>query len=220
MKLSERLIGETKKLWTEATKKEFLVSMARGTLDKDLYKNYMIQDYLYLMDYIKLLKRMLEAAEDEELRVFFKKIIKDTEYETYKVHVPGLRALGITDKDIGACEKGKVITDYIGYMQNRLEERGIIAGLTALLQCSWNYAYIAGAVSDRYSDELSRSPYKSWFDAYTCKDYTDSNQLWIDMLDKRTGELGSSEAEELCLIFKTCAGYENSLWDYFWRPQK
>ena len=46
MKLSERLIGETKKLWTEATKKEFLVSMARGTLDKDLYKNYMIQDYL------------------------------------------------------------------------------------------------------------------------------------------------------------------------------
>ena len=101
--------------------------------------------------------------------------------------------------------------------QSALEERGIIAGLTALLQCSWNYAYIAKAVSERYPDELSRSPYKSWFDAYTCKDYTASNQLWIDMLDKRTKELSSSEADELCIIFKTCAGYENRLWDFFWK---
>ena len=83
MKLSERLISETEKLWTDATKKEFLVDMAKGVLDEDLYKNYMIQDYLYLMDYIELLNRMLEAAEDEELRVFFERIIKDTEHETY-----------------------------------------------------------------------------------------------------------------------------------------
>ena len=213
MKLSERLKSEVENLWIEATGKEFLVSMARGTLDIKLYKNYMIQDYLYLKDYIGILNKMLELADDDELRVFLERIIKDTEYETYKVHVPSLRSLGISDEDVEACEKDKVITAYIGFMLSRLEEYGILAGLTALLQCSWNYAYIAKAVSDRYSEELVLSGYKSWFDAYTGKDYIDSNRFWIDMLDERTETIDSEEANQLCEIFRICAEFENKLWD-------
>ena len=216
MKLSERLMSETVNLWEDTSRKAFLVDMAKGCLDESLYKNYMMQDYLYLMDYIKLLKRMLELAEDGELRAFLERIIVDTESETYKVHLPGLRTMGITDEDLRRCEKGQVPKDYIAYMQGKLEENGIAAGLTALLQCSWNYAYIANAAAKRYAEELSNSPYKSWFDAYTGKDYKASNQLWIDMLDKRTKDLGKDEADELCLIFKTCAEYENKLWDFFY----
>ena len=216
MKLSERLRNETENLWEDTSRKPFLVDMARGSLDADLYKNYMMQDYLYLKDYIELLKKMRELAADGELRGFLERIIEDTECETYKVHVPGLRAVGITDEDMRTCGKGRVPEDYIAFMKRKLEENGITAGLTALLQCSWNYAYIANAVAKRYPDELSKSPYKSWFDAYTGKDYTASNQLWIDMLDKRTKDLGSGEADELCLIFKTCAEYENKLWDFFY----
>ena len=213
MKLSERLISEAKNLWIEATGKTFLAEMARGTLEERLYKNYMIQDYLYLKDYISILNKMLELAEDDELRVFLERIIKDTEYETYKVHVPSLRSLGITDEDVEACDKDKVIADYIGFMMNQLNENGILAGLTALLQCSWNYAYISKAVSDRYPDELAQSKYKGWFDAYTAKEYIDSNQSWIDMLDKRTENISKEETENLCGIFKTCAEFENKLWD-------
>ncbi len=213
MKLSERLIRETEELWTEATGKEFLVNMAKGTLDEELYKNYMIQDYMYLKDYIDILKKILEMADDDELRAFLERIIKDTEYETYKVHVPGLRSLGITDEDISSCEKLKVISDYIGFMMSRLEEKGILSGLTALLQCSWNYAYIAKAVSEKYSDELSESRYKSWFDAYTAVEYIDSNQVWIDTVDEYAEGISIDVADYLCETFKICAEYENKLWD-------
>ena len=103
-KLSEKLKSEAKALWTEAAEKEFLVSMAKGTLDTELFKNYMVQDYLYLKDYIGILKRIREMAEDEKLAVFLDGIIGDTEYETYKVHVPNLRSLGISEERAAELE--------------------------------------------------------------------------------------------------------------------
>ncbi len=215
MKLSERLISETENLWIDTSCKRFLADMARGSLDADLYKKYMMQDYLYLVKYIELQKKMLAMNTDEELGAFFERIIRDTEYETYRVHIPSLRALGITDEDLRQCEMGRVIADYIAFMKRKLEEKGVIAGITALLQCSWNYAYIANAVAERYPDAVSKSPYKGWFDAYTGKDYAASNQLWIDLLDKKTKGISNAEAGELCAIFITCAEYENKLWDYF-----
>lgn len=213
-KLSEKLKSEAIALWTEAAEKEFLVSMAKGTLDIELFKNYMIQDYLYLKDYIGILKQIREMAEDEKLAVFLDGIISDTEYETYKVHVPNLRTLGISEEDVALCRKGQVIAEYMDFMKRRLEEYGILAGLTALLQCSWNYAYIAHVVSERYSDELVRSRYKSWFEAYTNQAYIESNRKWIDALDERTADISDEDVNVLCMIFKTCAEYENKFWDY------
>ncbi len=214
VRLSEKLKSIVEDLWIEATDKEFLVSMAKGTLDIELFKNYMIQDYLYLKDYIGILKKIREMSEDEKLVEFLERIICDTEYETYKVHVPNLRLLGITDEDIEQCQKGQVITDYVAYMMSQLEKYGILAGLTALLQCSWNYAYIADVVSKRYSDELINSRYKNWFEAYTNKDYVESNQLWIDALDGKAADISIDETDRLCNIFITCAKYENKLWDF------
>ncbi len=213
-KLSEKLKSEAEALWAEAAGKKFLVSMAKGTLDIELFKNYMVQDYLYLKDYIGILKQIREMAEDEKLAVFLDGIIGDTEYETYKVHVPNLRSLGISEEDAALCRKGQVIAEYMDFMKSRLEEYGILAGLTALLQCSWNYAYIADVVSERYSDELVRSRYKSWFEAYTNQAYIESNRKWIDALDERTADISDEDVNVLCMIFKTCAEYENKFWDY------
>ena len=90
---------------------------------------------------------------------------------------------------------------------------GIAAGLTALLQCSWVYAYIGQSVTARYADEVAVSPYRSWFGAYTSDEYLKSNREWIEWLDGETKGIGEEETENLCKIFETCAGYENRFWD-------
>lgn len=214
--LSERLFEETEYLWKESADKAFLIDMAKGTLKPEAFKKYMLQDYLYLKDYIRLLEMMRDSAEDKELREFLDTSVKATVYETYNVHLPNLKSLDVTDSDIERCEKGKVIADYLGYMTDQLRDHGIISGLTALLQCSWNYAYIAKLMTERYTDVLVRSKYKEWFEAYTGREYVEANDRWIKALDERTKDISGSEADRLCHIFKTCAVYENKLWDYMY----
>jgi len=213
MRLSELLFAKTKELWDEAASKPFVIEMAKGTLDEGLFRRYMLQDYLYLKDYIGILIIIRDMAEDENTRAFLKRIIDGTIDETERVHVANMKELGITADDIARSVKFPVITDYVDYMRECTERYGLIGGITSLLQCSWVYAYIAEKVLQRFPDEIRNSAYGSWFEAYSCQSYLDTNQLWIDLLDKLSEGADEKTSDEMCLIFEKCAVYENRLWD-------
>ena len=220
MKLSDTLYKGAEHLWKEASEKPFVVQMAKGMLDPERFRHYMMQDYLYLLDYIGILTQTEERAADPGLQVFLRDLIVATKEETERVHVPNMREIGIRDEDLEDCEEEAVISEYVGYMKRQLEEKGLIAGLTALLQCSWVYAYIGQILTERYPEDIAASPYRSWFEAYTCREYIESNQKWIDVLDREAEGVGPEGRETLGQIFQKCAEYENRLWDVLWQGGK
>lgn len=207
------LFSETEDLWKEAVNKPFVKKMADGTLETEKYRRYMLQDYLYLTDYIELLREISESTEKKSLRSFLEKILRETQEETERVHLPAMRELGITDTDIQNAVMAQVLQEYVGYMKQQLREEGFVGGLVALLQCSWAYAYIGQTVSEREAERLSASPYKSWFASYTCASYIETNQSWIDASDRETEDLDDTKKLRLCSVFQTCARYENLFWD-------
>ena len=213
MRISDTLYKAALDLWNEAADKPFVKEMAEGSLDEGLFRRYMIQDYLYLLDYIDTLRLIQSRTENAELKAFMDAVIAETENETYRVHVPHMKQLGVSDEEIRRAIRMPVISEYIGYMQKQVREHGIIAGLTALLQCSWLYAHIGEKAASEHADDIRKSPYKFWFDAYTCREYLDANQMWIDVLDRESSSVSSEESALLEQIFRTCAEYENRLWD-------
>ena len=213
MKFSEILYADAKDLWEEAAEKPFVIAMADGTLDPARFRFYMLQDYLYLLDYIDILKSIRTYTEDPSLQTFLDRIIGQTEQETYRVHVPNMKEAGVSEEEIRTAVRADVITAYVAYMREQLTESGLMAGLTALLQCSWVYAYIGEKVSSAYGDQLQHSPYSSWFDAYTCPEYIEANQLWIDVLDREAAGISPEESARLCRIFRQCAVFEGQFWD-------
>ena len=216
MNLSKILPAAAERLWKEAAEKPFVTEMARGCLSKDRFRRYMLQDYLYLLDYIEILTCMLTYTEDPGLQDFLRGIIRDTKNEIGLVHLPNMEKMGISREEIEHCERAEVLSEYVDYMKCALREGGLTAGLTALLQCSWLYAYIGQIVTAKYADEVAASPYKSWFDAYTSDEYVRSNQSWIDLVDRETAGISEERADQLCGIFVTCAGFENRFWDYLY----
>ena len=202
MKLSEVLYTKVSDLWKEAAAKPFVVEMAKGSLDPELFRYYMLQDYLYLKEYTDILNRTLKRTADPDLQVFLRNVIKETEKETERVHLPNMKKIGISDAEIENARKAQVIVDYLAYMRQQ-PEKGLVAGLTALLQCSWVYAFIGQALTED--------------DAYTCKEYIEANKAWIDMVDYETEGISREETDRLCVIFETCARYENRFWDELYR---
>ena len=200
MKLSEKMYERALSVWEEACKKKFVTEMALGTLDEERFRNYMVQDYLYLLDYLDILDACLKATEDPALLSFLGSVIEETKQELSEVHIPNMKKEGIKPD----------------YMQKERSEEGLLAGLTALLQCCWVYAFIGERATERYASEMEASPYKSWFACYTGAEYNAVKQKWIDVLDELTIEIGGEKAETLCGIFVSCAHHENRLWDAFY----
>ena len=213
-KLSEKLYERAKPLWDKESENYFVSAMAEGTLDEEKYRAYMLQDHCYLIDYIGILEFMREQAEDAEVANFLKKAADSTRFEKDTVHVPNMKVLGITDEEISSTEKAPESEEYLTYMMDKAKE-SLIYGITALLQCSWGYAYIARKVADRYGEKLESSPYTDWFSAYTSEEYSEANQRWIDILDRVAKDISHAEEEKLCEIFEKCAHYETRFWNIF-----
>ena len=70
MTLTKMLYDNNIDLWEQAARKPFVTEMAAGTLDKRRFIYYMMQDYLYLGDYIGILKDTQRLSDDEELKAF------------------------------------------------------------------------------------------------------------------------------------------------------
>ncbi len=217
MKFSEMLHAGADDLWREAADKPFVKEMALGTLPENKFRNYMIQDYLYLLNYIDILGFIRSQTGDENLRDFLLSVIKETENETCRVHLPHMRKIGVSDEEIEGADRSQVISEYTEYMRDQVREHGFLAGLTALLQCSWLYAVIGEKMTAEHSEEIAASPYSFWFDAYTCKEYTDANQMWIDTLDREAEGITGDTEILLNNIFRRCAEYENKLWDELYK---
>ena len=66
MTVTERLLKDTESIWAEYHQHPFVQGIADGTLDKEKFKYYMIQDYLYLLDYTKVFAIGVAKAKDIE----------------------------------------------------------------------------------------------------------------------------------------------------------
>ena len=213
MKTTELLYTCVESLWKKAADKEFLIKMAEGTLDEKRYSGYMLQDYYYLVEYKKILERLLKLSEDSEVTGFLKLAIDVTVYETESVHLPAMKKLGISEDTIKNTGMNSVITDYVAFYHDTIDKNGLLGGFTALLQCCWDYAYLGKVMYENYGEKIEKSQYKFWFDAYTSKEYVETNEKWQSLVDKMTTGTDDKTKETLCNIFKTCAEFENKFWD-------
>ena len=99
-KLSQKIAVLAEKLWPRYLCHPFITQMADGTLPLEKFRYYMLQDYLYLRDYTKILAAILQKADTFEQIRFLSGEIESTLGETYRTHIPYMQRLGITDEEI------------------------------------------------------------------------------------------------------------------------
>ena len=75
MKTTEQLLLATKDVWQQYNNHPFVMGIQDGTLDKEKFRYYMIQDYLYLEDYAKTFAVGVAKAKSLRIANLFAKYI-------------------------------------------------------------------------------------------------------------------------------------------------
>ena len=143
VKLSERIYERAKALWPRYLTHPFVTEMADGTLPKEKFRYYMVQDYLYLRDYVKIFAAILQKTDDFEQIRFLSGEMANTIDETFRTHLPYMKRLGVTEKEIADARPHIDNSAYSHYMLCEAQAGDVLTGLVTLLNCSWSYAYIA-----------------------------------------------------------------------------
>lgn len=142
MKTTERLLNAAKDIWQAYNEHPFVLGIQNGTLDKEKFRFYIIQDYLYLEEYAKVFAVGVAKAKSLETAKLFSKYIAVMNGDL-DVHSGYLGKLGVTQNTLDTPPRSLDNLSYTSYMLRVAYEEGEAEILTAILSCAYSYEVIA-----------------------------------------------------------------------------
>ena len=71
MTITERLLSSVQEIWAGYHTHPFVMGIGDGSLDQEKFRYYMIQDYLYLIDYTRVFAVGVAKAKDLSVMKLF-----------------------------------------------------------------------------------------------------------------------------------------------------
>lgn len=216
MTTTQRLLAATEEIWAEYHTHPFVRGIADGTLDEEKFRYYMVQDYLYLIDYAKVFAIGVAKARDPETMRLFAGYVHQILDGEMDIHKGYMQRLGIPLEE---AERAPVALDnlsYTSYMLRVAYDEGPAEIAAAILSCALSYEYIAKEIVARDPAAADHPFYGEWVRGYADPGYAASNQVLVELTERLTRDYSQAQLEHLTEIFIACSRYEGAFWDMAW----
>ena len=212
MKFSERLHTNLQPIWRKNHAHPFVQGIGDGTLDKEKFRFFMVQDYLYLIDYAKLFALGAMKADDVETMGKFAGLLDTTLNEEMSLHRQYGEKFGITPEEFEKAKPSPTTLAYSHYMLH-VGQNGTLADLVAaVLPCMWSYWEI-GKELNEIPGASEHEFYGEWIKMYSSKEFGDLAIWTIDLLDRLTEGKPEDELAKLEEIFLNTTRFEYMFWE-------
>ncbi|MGL4849752.1 MAG: thiaminase II [Clostridium sp.] len=210
MEFTEVLYEEVKDIWEAYLRHPFIQGMKDGTLDRELFRDYLVQDYLYLKEYAKLFCMGIVKSKDmDEMRFLYKSI--NGTMEEGASHIRYMEELGVSEKEAEKTKADDRNINYTNYMLNVALQGDIKDIGIATLACSWSYGFIGEYLVK--NAKLENNYYKDWINLYGEESYNDFKKVWLSYVNKLCKDSSKEEKRRYIQIFRKCSIYELEFWN-------
>ncbi len=209
---TDRLWNRVAPIWNAYLEHPFVKGIGDGTLDKEKFKHYMKQDYVYLIEYSRLFALGSAKAPDLRTMSIFANLLHGTLEIEMDLHRSYAARFGITNKELEETEPASTTTSYTSYMLNVAQLGGVENVVAAVLACAWSYNFI-GKELVKWPGATEHEFYGDWVKMYSSDEFTalaeDCKNL-INEIAEGKPERDLAVLEEI--VVKTSM-YEYMFWD-------
>lgn len=212
MKFTDRLWNSVEDIWNGYLRHPFVTGLGDGTLEVDKFQHWLKQDYVYLVEYSRLMAIGAEKAPDLQTMNMFSEMLHGTLFGEMELHRKYAAEFGIEESELLKTEPSAVNTAYTSYMLNHAQRGDAAAVAACLLACAWSYNYIGRALADKNPDQ-GNNPYKQWVDTYSGEDFSELNGTAMTLLNELADGKPERELKQLEEIVVKTSLYEYMFWD-------
>ncbi len=213
MKFSEVLFKEVEELWNEYLKHPFVKGIGEGNLDKEKFKNYLIQDYLYLKDYGKVFAMGIVKAKTMKEMKFYHNAISGIVNDETAVYIDYLKSFGLSPEETEKQKCKLTTAGYTSFMLGIALKGDCKEIAMATMPCTWSYYYIGKYLYDTYKENLDNNFYAPWILEYSTESFKKCVDDWKIYIDDICKDLSKEEEEQLIDIFIKSSLYEMDFWN-------
>jgi len=189
----------------------FLRELHAGTLAMDRFVYFILQDYVYLLDFAQVLCIGGAKSDNlERLSMFAHHALGAVEVER-SFHASFGRELGFTRAQLDGARKGPVTEAYIAHLQSVARGGTLGELVAAVLPCYWIY----GEVGRQLYKDRPRKPaiFRKWIEIYASEDFWRPVREQIELMDALGATANSSEKKRMAANFLLSSRYEYLFWE-------
>ncbi|MDE6189692.1 MAG: hypothetical protein K2G37_05355 [Clostridia bacterium] len=212
MKFMDGIIKNSLRLWEDAANETFLEEMGKGTLDRQKFLDYIVQDSIYLRDYLKAFAMAMYKSDSlKQMQVFYSILgfVNDSENAT---RLKYLQDNGMTDDDVEKIQRKPACKAYTQFLLDTAKDEEIPEILMAVMPCMLGYYYVFKSVLDRYPSVM-QSYFAPLVGDYTSEFYKQCCEYWTEYCNEICKGIEGERKEKLNKLFEEASAHEL----YFWQ---
>ena len=219
MSFSRGLKVKAEKVWEDGYNHPFVQELGMGTLDKEKFKFYLLQDYLYLLQYAKVFAAAALKSDTEELMTGFTKSQYYILANEMNVHREYMKSFGIKQEEILSVKSSLYNRSYTANMLSYGLTGGLAEVLAAVFPCAWTYADYGKRLKEQYAANLEGNFYKTWIETYSSDNFSASFEWFFDALDNLVSGFTEKQLKKLEDIFISSVEFEYLFWEMAYKQQ-
>ena len=219
MGFSEEMRRQCAEIWDTEHNHSLVSGIGDGTLELDKFRYYMRQDYIYLIDFCRVIALAAAKTQDVEDMGWFASLLDETLNTEMALHVSFCEDFGISEAELLATQPSPTTQAYTRFLLQTAYRGSIGEISSAILPCMWGYSEIGQMLYDRGVPE-DAPLYTRWIEMYNSQEFADLAARMRQFLDRIAGECGKSELERMREAFVAGSRYEYMFWDAAWRMEE
>ena len=202
-------------IWGRELKHPFVRGLRDGTLPIDRFRFYLAQDYVFLIEYCRVLALAAAKARDLQTIGVFTRLLDETLNTEMQMHRDFCHRLGIAATDLEATAPAPITHAYTRHLLTVAYSGSIADILATVLPCQLGYAEIGTALACEGRGGAN-SNYAEWIRTYSSQEFIAGAEKLGCLLDDLTAGWPARELALLETLFLTSSRYEYLFWEMAW----
>src|SRR6266849_10740745 len=209
MAFSAELWRSIEPIYAEILAHPFVRGLTAGSLPREAFRFYAVQDALFLRDFARALSVAAARAPREEWIIMFNEHAAGALEVEMTLHESFFKEFGLSPEEVAATPLAPTNAAYTSYLLAVAYGRPFHEAVAALLPCYWIY-WEVGKTLERAG---SRDPlYTRWIGTYASAEFGAVVQAVLDATNEIAGRLGADERRAMSRHFTTTSRYEWMFW--------
>ena len=190
----------------------FITGIGDGSLPVDRFKYYVIQDYVYLIDYSRALAVASARAIDLQDMSWFAGLLDETLNQEMALHRSYCEEFGISPYELESAEPAPTTKSYTNFLLKTAYQGSFGELVASLVPCQWGYWEIGDHLLKR-GLPTSAPLYAQWIKMYTSEEFTELAHQIREMADRIGGGAGLAEQAAMRQAYTDSVQLEHRFWD-------
>lgn len=212
MTFSDTLRFQAASLWSACATHPFVRGVGDGSLPVDHFRFYIRQDYVFLIDFSRVLALAAARATDLVAMARYASLLDATLNGEMELHRGYCARLGISREELEATAAAPATHAYTRHLL-QVAHSGTLGEITAALNpCMRGYAEIGLELAVNGEPE-AQPLYGEWIRTYAAVEFQELAGWNCSLLDRLGDEAGTAERQRMASVFMTSSRYELLFWD-------